>query len=207
MAVVMSETKPAHDPETLAFYDREAAKYAAREKRERTKRREDFLASLVVGAKILELGCGDGKDSEAMIHAGFDVTPTDGAPGLARLAEQRLARPVQLLLFEDLDERGAYDAVWAHACLLHVPAERLRDVLAKIHTALRHGGRFYASFKKGDGGGRDGLGRYYNFPSREKLTADYENAGDWTSVTMDEAPGGGFDGVPSTFLHVTAVKR
>ena len=96
--------------------------------------------------------------------------------------------------------------MWANACLLHVPADRLGDVLAKIYAALRHGGRFYASYKMGDGGDRDSLGRYYNFPSREKLTATYAQAGAWASVAMEEAPGGGFDGVPRTFLHVTAVK-
>jgi hypothetical protein len=79
-------------------------------------------------------------------------------------------------------------------------------VLAKVHAALRHGGRFYASFKMGDGGDRDGFGRYYNFPSRAKLAASYERASGWTSVVMEEATGGGFDGVPRTFLHVTAVK-
>jgi SAM-dependent methyltransferase len=108
--------------------------------------------------------------------------------------------------FEDLDAQGIYDAVWANACLLHVPEPRLGDVLAKIHKALRRGGRFYASFKKGDGGDRDSLGRYYNFPSRQKLTATYIQAGEWIGLTMEEAPGGGFDGVQRTFVHVTAIR-
>lgn len=196
----------AHDPATLAFYDREAAAYASRPKPERNARLEDFLAHLARGAKILELGCGGGQDSEAMIRAGFDVTPTDGSPGLAREAEKRLGRPVRIMRFEELDEHECYDAVWANACLLHVPAEHLAATLGKIHAALRPEGRFYASYKKGDGGDRDGLGRYYNFPSREKLASTYAQAGQWSSVAMEEAPGGGFDGVPRTFMHVTAVK-
>ncbi|MDQ8726569.1 class I SAM-dependent methyltransferase [Bradyrhizobium sp. LHD-71] len=202
----MSNKGAAHDPETLAFYDREAKNYAVRPKPERNKRLEQFLTSLAPGAKILELGCGGGQDSEAMIRAGFDVTPTDGSPGLAREAERRLGQPVKILRFEDLDERAAFDAVWASACLLHVPADRLADVLTNVHAALRGGGRFYASYKMGDGGDRDSLGRYYNFPSREKLAAAYKQAGDWATVTMEEAAGGGYDGVPRTFLHVTAVK-
>jgi SAM-dependent methyltransferase len=198
----------AADPDTLAFYDREAKSYAARAKPAHNKRLEAYLGQLPKGAKILELGCGGGQDSEAMIRLGFDVTPTDGSPGLAAEAEKRLGRPVKILRFADLDEQLAYDGVWASACLLHVPADRLGDVLAKIHAALRHGGRFYASYKmgEGDGGSRDNLGRYYNFPSREKLAATYQQAGTWTSVATEEAPGGGYDGVPRTFLHVMAVK-
>jgi SAM-dependent methyltransferase len=198
----------AADPDTLAFYDREAKNYAARAKPPHNKRLEAYLSQLAKGAKILELGCGGGQDSEAMIRAGFDVTPTDGSPGLAGEAEKRLGRPVKILRFADLDEQAAYDGVWANACLLHVPADGLGDVLAKIHAALRHGGRFYASYKmgEGDGGDRDSLGRYYNFPSRERLTTTYRQAGAWASVTMEEAPGGGYDGVPRTFLHVIAVR-
>ena len=202
----MSDDNAARDPDTLAFYDREAAKYAARPKPERNKRLEEFLTHLAKGARLLELGCGDGKDSEAMIRAGFDVTPTDGSPGLAREAEKRLGRPVKILYFENLDEHDSYDGVWANACLLHVPADRLGDVLTKVHAALRHGGRFYASFKMGEGGGRDRLGRYYNFPSRETLAAAYGQAGGWSSLTMEEGRSGGYDGVPRTFLYVTVTK-
>jgi SAM-dependent methyltransferase len=202
----MLDKGAAHDPDTLAFYDREAAKYASRAKPDRNKRLDAFMGSLAKGAKVLELGCGGGQDCETMIRAGFDVTPTDGSVGLAREAEKRLGRPVRIMRFEDLDEQGTYDAVWANASLLHVPEGRLGDVLAKVHKALRRGGRFYASFKKGSGGDRDGLGRYYNFPSREKLTATYIHAGAWIGLTMEEAPGGGFDGVPRTFVHVMAIK-
>src|SRR5262245_48833404 len=124
----MSDKGAAHDPDTIAFYDREAAKYASRAKSARNKRLEAFMASLGKGAKILELGCGGGQDSEAMIRAGFDVTPTDGSVGLAHEAEKRLGRPVKIMRFEDLDERGTYDAVWASACLLHVPEDRLGEV-------------------------------------------------------------------------------
>ena len=202
----MLDKGAAHDPDTLAFYDREAVKYASRGKHDRNRRLEAFMGSLAKGAKVLELGCGSGQDSETMIRAGVDVTPTDGSVGLAREAEKRLGRPVKIMRFEDLDAQGVYDAVWASACLLHVPEERLGDVLAKIHKALRRGGRFYASFKKGDGGGRDSLGRYYNFPSRETLSATYIQAGEWIGLTMEEAPGSGYDGTPSIGVHVMAIR-
>ncbi len=60
-----------------------------------------------------------------MIAAGFDVTPTDGSAGLAREAEKRLGRPARVMKFEELSETGAYAAVWANACLLHVPEDGL----------------------------------------------------------------------------------
>jgi cyclopropane fatty-acyl-phospholipid synthase-like methyltransferase len=197
----------AHDPQTLAFYDSEAPKYAARSKPGRKKSLEAFLALLKPGSKILELGSGDGQDAEAMIQAGFDVTPTDGSIGLAREAEKRLQRPVRIMRFGDLAERDAYDAIWASACLLHVPAEHLPGVLVRIHTALRSNGRFFASYKMGDGGERDSLGRYYNFPSRETLTELYKGSGLWTDIVMKEAASGGYDGVARTSIQVTVVRN
>ena len=69
----------AHDPATLAFYDREAPVYAHRRHPERNARMDAFLARLQPGAGILELGCGGGQDASLMLAAGFDVTPTDPA--------------------------------------------------------------------------------------------------------------------------------
>lgn len=201
----MTVQPPLHDADTLAFYDREASAYAARTQAEPTRLR-DFLMTLRPRAKILELGCGGGRDAEFMLAAGFDVTPTDGSRGLAAQAQARLGRPVRVMRFEELEEEAAYDAVWANACLLHVPEEGLADVLARIHRALKPGGRFYAGFKSGDGGDRDSLGRYYNFPSEERLRASYGVAGAWEPLDVTTGQGGGFDGVPRTWLHVLAVK-
>ena len=194
-----------HDAATLDFYDREAAAYAGR-RDEAGPHLAAFLARLAPGAKILELGCGGGQDAAAMIAAGFDVTPTDGSAGLAREAEKRLGRPVRVMKFEELAERETYDAVWANACLLHVPEQGLADILSRIHRALRAGGRFYAGFKAGDGGARDSLGRYYNFPDEARLRAAYAAAGDWAELELRHGRGGGFDGVMRDWLHIEAVK-
>jgi hypothetical protein len=37
-----------------------------------------------------------------MITAGFDVDPTDGTPEIARIAEERLGRPVRVMHFDKL---------------------------------------------------------------------------------------------------------
>lgn len=194
-----------HDADTLAFYDREAAAYAARQ-RGAPVRLQAFLEQLRPRARILELGCGAGQDAELMTAAGFEVTPTDGSAGLAAEAEARLGRPVRVMRFEELDEIAAYDGVWANACLLHVPEDGLADVLARIHRALKPGGRFHTGFKAGDGGGRDSLGRYYNFPDEARLRAAYAAAGDWATLTITPGQGGGFDGVMRDWLFVDAVK-
>jgi SAM-dependent methyltransferase len=189
-----------HDADTLAFYDREAAAYAARGQDARLERLHAFLDRLSPGARILELGCGGGRDAEAMIARGFDVTPTDGSPGLAAEAERRLGRPVAVMRFDDLEADGAYDAVWANARLLHAPMAALPGILHRIRRALRPGGLFFASYKAGDGEGRDRLGRLYNFPTPQTLSAAYDASGPWTALDDERRIGGGYDGVTREWL-------
>ena len=193
------------DDDTLQFYRRNAEAYAGWAKAPST-RLIGFLAMLPEAGSILELGCGAGNHSKEMLARGFKVRATDGSPEMAEIASQRLNHPVEAMLFNELDESEAYDGVWASACLLHVPRDELAGILVRIHRALKPDGLFYASYKVGHGDGRDSLGRYYNFPSRETLTATYIRAGEWIGLTMEEAPGSGYDGAPSIGVHVMAIR-
>lgn len=195
------------DEDTLQFYRDNADAYARREITSRQARLTRFLALLPSGANILELGCGAGADSAQMLAVGFDVRPTDGSPELAAEASRRLGRPVETLLFHDLDEVEAYDGVWANACLLHVPRSELAQVLTLIWRALKPGGHFYASFKAGEEDGRDALNRYYNYPSPEWLRDTYAAAGNWSSLSIEEGRVRGFDDEWAEMLFVFAQKR
>ena len=146
------------DADTLGFYAAEAEIYAGRTRELGEARLRRFAELLPAGGQVLELGCGGGQDSEALLGLGLDVTPTDGSPELAAEAQKRLGRPVSVLLFEDLTAEAAFDGVWANACLLHVPRSVLAGILARVHLALRPDGAFYASFKAGEADGRDRFG-------------------------------------------------
>jgi len=193
------------DHKTLSFYEQQAPAYASRYKNPNARHLEAFLALMPPGGSILELGCGAGADSEFMLFRGFRVRPTDGTPEMAQAAAQRLGMPVETLLFTDLDEENTCDGIWASACLLHVPRESLSVILARIHAALKTGGAFYASFKAGDKEGRDQFDRYYNYPSEHLLRQWYAASG-WVNVLIETDMGSGYDGKPTEWLYVTAIK-
>ena len=142
------------DETTLQFYRRNAESYAAWAKAPST-RLIGFLGLLPPGGSILELGCGAGNHAVEMLARGFNLRATDGSPEMAGMASRKLNHPVEVMLFDQLDAREAYDGVWASACLLHVPRAELAGILARIHRALTAGGVFYASFKAGEGDGRE----------------------------------------------------
>ncbi|AWM01101.1 class I SAM-dependent methyltransferase [Bradyrhizobium amphicarpaeae] len=194
------------DEATLQFYRSNAEAYAQREITSRKARLTAFLSRLMPGASILELGCGAGGDTAEMLARGFAVRASDGSPEMAEVASRRLGRPVETLLFDQLDDTEAYGAVWANACLLHVPRPELAGVLGRIRRALKPGGFFYASYKTGEVDGRDTLNRYYNYPSPDWLRATYAEAGDWSEVLIDTGEVKGFDDKPASMLFVVAQK-
>jgi SAM-dependent methyltransferase len=193
------------DEATLQFYRRNARSYADWAKAP-SARLIGFLGLLPAGSSILELGCGAGNHAAEMLARGFVLRATDGSPEMAEVASQRLNYPVEAMRFDELDAHQAYDGVWASACLLHVPRDQLAGILARIHHALKSDGVFYASFKVGEGDGRDTLGRYYNYPSADWLKTAYDAAGGWRLLTSETSEIKSFDETPATMLHLVARK-
>lgn len=200
------DRSPSDDKATLSFYAAKAETYVASGHGGATPQLEGFLKRLPPGARILELGCGSGRDAEAMIKAGFDVDPTDGTPEIAREAEARLSRKVRVLRFDELAAREEYDAVWAAASLIHVPRSALPHILGLIHKALKPGGFHFASYKAGGLEGRDDHGRYYNHLDRAELLELYRAAAPWEVEDVADSVEDGFLGNRSPWVAITVRK-
>ena len=188
---------------TLDFYSASAPIYLGSGTRGASRNLASFLNLLPPQARIMELGCGGGRDAAVMITAGFDVDPTDGTPEIARIAEERLGRPVRVMYFDTLDAVETYDAIWANASLLHVPRSSLPQILALVCKALKPGGLHFASYKGGGAEGRDRYGRYFNYLPREDVTEAYRKSGPWEVVSVTEFLGGGYDGQQGPWVAVT----
>ncbi|UFX48685.1 class I SAM-dependent methyltransferase [Bradyrhizobium sp. 41S5] len=193
------------DDATLQFYRRNAEAYAGWAKAASI-RLIGFLKLLPPGGAILELGCGAGNHAAVMLAEGFVLRATDGSPEMAEVAARRVNHPVEAMLFDELEDLETYDGVWASACLLHVPRDDLAGILGRIHRALKPGGIFYASYKIGHGDGRDSIGRYYNYPAADWLTATYAASGAWVQVSSDTSEIKSFDEAPATMLHIVMRK-
>lgn len=136
--------------DTLAYYDQNAEAFAASTADvEFSQMQRRFEALLSPGARILDFGCGSGRDARHFLDAGFDVVATDGSAELCRLARQLTGLPVRHELFQDLADIEAYDGIWACSSILHLPKPQLADVFGKMIAALKPGGVIYTSFKHG----------------------------------------------------------
>ncbi len=89
---------------------------------------QPFLTELPEGARILDVGCGSGRDTLAFKNKGYQVDAIDYSEELVKKATQLTGIPVRLQSFYEIDADQAYDGIWACASLLH--CERM--ILVKI---------------------------------------------------------------------------
>jgi SAM-dependent methyltransferase len=145
-----------------------------------------FVAQVKPGGHILDLGCGPANEAAELRSRGFTVDAVDASPEMVRLANETHDIGARLASFDDIDEAGAYDGIWANFSLLHAPAEHFPRHLADLYRALRPGGHFHIGMKLGTGSARDRLGRHYSYYSKLELSDLLNDAG----FVIDEASKG-----------------
>ena len=137
---------------TLGYYEREAISFAqGTQGVDFKENQEKFLRLLFPGGKILDFGCGAGRDTKYFLERGYQVEATDGSPEMVKIASAFAGIPVRLLLFQELKEESVYDGIWACSSILHLPRRELWQVMEKMRRALKPGGVIYTSFKYGEG--------------------------------------------------------
>jgi len=111
---------------------------------------QPFLELMPQNAKILDAGCGSGRDSLYFMKKGFSVTAFDYSKEMVQLSSDLIGKPVLLMSFDDINFDEEFDGIWACASLIHVGKKEMKDVIEKLIRALKPEGILYASFKYGD---------------------------------------------------------
>ncbi|WP_027308516.1 bifunctional 2-polyprenyl-6-hydroxyphenol methylase/3-demethylubiquinol 3-O-methyltransferase UbiG [Caloramator sp. ALD01] len=149
--------------ETIEYYNKNALDFYINTKDVDMQKLYDFfLKYLEKGAKILDLGCGSGRDAKHFLDNGYDVVALDASIEMVRLSSELTGRKTVHKTFNELDYENEFDAIWACASLLHVSRKEIDDILYKISRALKPNGILFASFKYGD---KEEFrnGRFFNF--------------------------------------------
>ena len=137
---------------TIRFYDEHAADYVrATVGVNMETLYEPFLSRIPKGGRILDAGCGSGRDSRAFLDRGYSVVSIDASKMMVDATTQLTDQQAHLMAFQEISFSDEFDGIWACASLLHVPSIELTDVFGKLVSALRSSGVAYASFKEGHG--------------------------------------------------------
>lgn len=104
-----------------------------------------------VNPKVVEIGCGDGRDADEILKLTNDYIGVDLSDELLKIAKKRLPNANFVLEdFETYKFQNHLDIVFAFASLLHADKESVKNLLDNISKALNVGGVIFISTKYGE---------------------------------------------------------
>ena len=104
------------------------------------------------GARVLDLGCGPGWETESLHTRGYDAIGLDLSAAFCSYARREhpadghVVGDMRTLPFSD----DSFAGVWACASMLHIAREHLPSVLSEVARILIPGGVLVASVQVGD---------------------------------------------------------
>jgi ubiquinone/menaquinone biosynthesis C-methylase UbiE len=114
---------------------------------------EKFSKLLPPKAKIIDLGCGSGRDARIFTSMGAEVLGIDYCSNLIEIAKSHA--PLANFKLMDIEmmsfQASSFDGVWSGCSLAHISKKILPDVLKKINFILKESGYFYLTLKNGSG--------------------------------------------------------
>lgn len=186
---------------TMHAYDEMATEFANRTwDLQLDEIRRDFLTALETGRpgaslRILDSGCGPGRDVAWFLKQGHIAIGGDLSAGMLEEARRRVpdAPFVRMDLREPSFRPRAFDAVWLCASMLHMPKDDWLPTLRRYHSLL-NGGRIFVSVKEGTGdrpGTDQGAAyqrRFFSYTTESELRVLLEVAG-FRVLTLRRSPG------------------
>ncbi|MFX0115314.1 MAG: class I SAM-dependent methyltransferase [Candidatus Hodarchaeota archaeon] len=113
----------------------------------------DFFIASMTGKRILDIGCGPGRDAKYLSMANFEVFGIDLSRNFLDIAEKNAPRAkFRLMDMRKLDFPGGFfDGIWAAASVLHIPKKDALSTLRGFRTVLKSEGLLYIGLYHGQG--------------------------------------------------------
>ncbi|MBI2451002.1 MAG: class I SAM-dependent methyltransferase [Parcubacteria group bacterium] len=164
---------------TAETYDKIAPDYSAGHFAHFRVEEFDFYKSIINGKKVIDLGCGAGRDAAVFVENGFDYTGIDASEGMLRVASERVPKGK----FQKMDfskttfQDGEFDGFWAAASFLHIPKKDVVGVLQETKRIIKNGGVGFISVKEKNGMDEGminenkygGISRYFSFYTQDEF--------------------------------------
>lgn len=163
---------------TLNYYNQNADTFVKNTVYVDFKETQDkFLSFLKRGDRVLDFGCGSGRDTKYFLEKGMEVDALDGSAELCRFASTYTGITVKQCLFEEFTEMEKYAGIGACSSILHLSKDSLKCVMRCMVDALVPGGIIYTSFKYGEFEGERN-GRYFTDFTLESFRKFVKDIGD-----------------------------
>jgi len=139
--------------QTVGHYESRAAQFWEGTRDHDVSQNVQTLLSHLCGAaqmKILDFGCGPGRDLATFKALGHDPVGLDGSESFCAMARAHSGCEVLHQDFLCLDlPAESFDGVFANATLFHVPTQELPRVLSELRSSLKSRGVLFSSNPRG----------------------------------------------------------
>ncbi len=169
--------------DTIRSYDQSASEFAERWFALRlATEMERFAGRLGPGSRVLDVGCGPGRDAAWLAEMGFDAAGVDLS--FEMLQEGRRRGVTVPLIQADMRHlpfrKGSLDGLWVCASLLHVRKDAVNEVLRELSRVV-YPGHIAIAVKRGEGEtwveGEDGRKRFFAYYSADEIQLRMERCG------------------------------
>lgn len=117
------------------------------------KKRKEFskFLGLLKGNKLLDIGCGSGEHDLWFKENRLEVTGIDISPAMIELCRKKGIN-AKLMDMEKIEfAENSFDGVWAVCSILHVPKNKVKDIISRTNLILKPKGIMFIVLKKGEG--------------------------------------------------------
>lgn len=103
---------------------------------------------LITPGRVLELGCGHGRNATYLASQGCSVDAADFSAQAIEWARERAESAGAAVNFQHCSifdvtfTEGSYDLVYDSGCFHHLPPHRRKDYAELVHAALKPGGSY-----------------------------------------------------------------
>lgn len=172
--------------DTLNFYETDSKNLSFRyENADVSEIQELLFKTFEKNSKLLEIGCGSGRDASFMTKKGFEVIAIDGSKNMideAKKIHLELSNKLfHKTLPNNLEFDIKFDGIYSIATLMHLSKDDLMKSILKIYDLLNPTGKFLISvslFRDDiNENGFDKNGRFFLILSFEEWINIFENSG------------------------------
>lgn len=138
------------------FYSKGAEKFAENQALENLPQEylellDEFMERVGAG-KVLDAGCGPGRDTHYFTENGLNAVGIDLAEGMIEHAKQNKKGIFHLMDIKELEfDDSTLDGVWCNTVIQFFPVEEMSEVISELDRVLKPDGLMYISFKAGEG--------------------------------------------------------
>lgn len=144
---------PEYSRQTIAHYDRNAERFwQGTRDHDVAQNRAALLGAIEAPGpyRILDFGCGPGRDLRYFSELGHEAIGLDGSAALAALARAHSGCEVMVQDFLDITlTANWFDGIFANASLFHVERAALPELLRRLHASLKPRGVLFSSNPRG----------------------------------------------------------